>query len=304
MNTSLHNTSQFNQALVGAGLVLPSTVRGIQGRGAVFEDVLERFDALVMRQQAAQSAEHMSFPPVVARQLIEKLGYLESFPQLIGSVHGFRGTDAQAQQMAAKAAEGQCWEDMLEITDVMMTPAACYPVYPLFSGLLPEGGRLVTVRGWCFRHEPSDEPTRMQTFRMREFIRVGAPDTVEHWRDEWLATSLRLLENLGLPAQSDVANDPFFGRGARMLAMSQREQRLKFEILVPIISSENPTAVCSFNWHQEHFTSKFAVRQQDGEVAHTACLGFGLERVTLALLKVHGIDPACWPASVRELLWN
>jgi hypothetical protein len=40
----------------------------------------------------------------------------------------------------------------------------------------------------------------------------------------------------------------------------------------------------------------------DGSDAHTACLGFGLERITLALLKTHGLDPAAWPADTRDAL--
>jgi seryl-tRNA synthetase len=87
------------------------------------------------------------------------------------------------------------------------------------------------------------------------------------------------------------------------MATNQRDQRLKFEILVPIISAERPTAICSFNWHQEHFSSKFDIRNADRTAAHTACLGFGLERVTLALFKTHGFDPSLWPSSVRLQLW-
>jgi seryl-tRNA synthetase len=206
--------------------------------------------------------------------------------------------------MADLARAGERWESFLDITDLMLLPAACYPVYPMFSGLLPEGGRLVTTRNWCFRHEPSDEPTRLQSFRMREFIRVGAPDAVEAWRDSWLERGLALLRSLGLPADSDVANDPFFGRAGKMMATSQREQRLKFEIVVPVVSATEPTAVCSFNWHQEHFTGKFGISRADGSTAHTACLGFGLERVVLALLKTHGCDVNQWPAEVRAQLWS
>ncbi len=88
-----------------------------------------------------------------------------------------------------------------------------------------------------------------------------------------------------------------------MLAANQMEQRLKFEILVPVISLEKPTAICSFNWHQDHFSSKFGIRTADQAVAHTACLGFGLERVALALVKAHGFDPQRWPAVVRAQLW-
>ena len=42
----------------------------------------------------------------------------------------------------------------------------------------------------------------------------------------------------------------------------------------------------------------------DGGVGHTACLGFGHERIVLALLRTHGLDPSSWPAAVRDELWQ
>jgi seryl-tRNA synthetase len=293
----------FRAELIAHGLLLPTAVRGTDGRGPVFEDILERFDALVLRLAAGDGAQALQFPPVLARSLIETMGYLDNFPHLIGSVHSFSGNEVQARAMADQARSGQRWEAALDITELMLMPAACYPVYPMFSGLLPQGGRLVTTRNWCFRHEPSDEPTRLQSFRMREYIRAGEAGEVQAWRDQCLARALTLLQDLGLPAQADVANDPFFGRSGRMMATSQREQQLKFEIVVPVISREQPTAICSFNWHQEHFSGKFGIERAAGQLAHTACLGFGLERVTLALLKTHGCDPGAWPAATRQLLW-
>ncbi len=298
-----YDPKAFYDGLVAHGLIIPTPIKGGYGRGAVFEDILDRFDALVQREAAADGAETMTFPPIVARTMIEKMGYLDNFPQLIGSIHSFFGKELDARAMADKARNGERWEEVLEITESMLLPAACYPVYPVFSGLLPDGGRLVTVRNWCYRHEPSDEPTRLQSFRMREYIRVGAPDDVHAWRNAWLERGLRLLEGLKLPVISDVANDPFFGKAGKMMATSQREQQLKFEIMVPVISEEKPTAICSFNWHQEHFTGKFGIKRADGSTAHTACLGFGLERVTLALIKTHGFDVTQWPAEVRAQLW-
>jgi seryl-tRNA synthetase len=245
----------------------------------------------------------MLFPPVINRRILERVHYLESFPHLCGAIHSFFGSELQSKELARRADNGEPWGEMLQMTDLVLTPAACYPVYPGLSGTLQEGGRLVTVKGWVFRHEPSPEPTRLQSFRMREFIRAGSPDQVVTWRDTWRDRGLEILRGLGLPAESDVASDPFFGRGGRVLAKSQREQRLKFEVLVPVISADQPTAVCSFNYHQEHFGSTFDIRTPDGAVAHTACLGFGLERVTLALFKHHGFDTARWPAAVRRQIW-
>lgn len=301
--TDPFDQASFSQCLVDHGLIIPTGVKGAYGRGPVFEDILGRFDDLVMRLAKKDGASEMTFPPIVARSLVERLGYLDSFPQLIGSIHSFSGPELQAREMADLAREGKRWEGLLDITEVMLTPAACYPFYPLFSGLLPDGGRLVTTMAWCYRHEPSDEPTRLQAFRVREFVRLGAPEEVESWRDSWLQRGLELLTSLNLPASPDTASDPFFGRAGKLMATSQLEQRLKFEIVVPVISKERPTAVCSFNWHQEHFTSVFGISRSGGRVAHTACLGFGLERVTLALIKTHGFEPDRWPASVREQLW-
>ncbi len=88
-----------------------------------------------------------------------------------------------------------------------------------------------------------------------------------------------------------------------MLAASQREQQLKFEVLTQIAGPE-PTAVASFNYHQDHFASAYGIELADGGSAHTACLGFGLERITIALFATHGFDIQAWPAEVGERLWE
>ena len=144
----------------------------------------------------------------------------------------------------------------------------------------------------------------MQMFRMREYVRIGTPDQVTDFRQTWLDRGQALIESLDLPFHLDVANDPFFGRAGRLLANNQRDQRLKFELLVPIESVEKPTACLSFNYHQDHFGSTWGIRTAADETAHTACVGFGMERVALALFKHHGLDPDRWPARARETLWG
>ena len=143
----------------------------------------------------------------------------------------------------------------------------------------------------------------MQAFRVREFVRVGTPDVVVEWRDMWLERGLQIMKSLGLPAKSDVASDPFFGRGGKMLAQNQKAARLKFEVLVPVISVENPTACCSFNYHEGKFTDAYDIKLPGDQLAHTACLGFGLERCVMALFQEHGFDPGAWPSAVRNVLW-
>lgn len=299
---SEYDAQTFYDGLVAHKLIVPVRVLGAFGRGAVFEDVLERLNAAIT--SVAGDAEVYTFPPVIDRQIIEKTDYLDSFPHLAGTVFSFFGKERQALELSKKVHAGDPWGETQGMTDVCLNPAACYPIYPTMSGALPAGGRTITMTNWVYRHEPSAEPTRMQSFRVREFVRAGKPDDVVEWRDTWNQRGLTLLRELGLPAETDVAADPFFGRAGKMLADGQKAQKLKFEVLVPVISAEKPTAVSSFNYHQDHFGSVFDIKTADGEVAHTACLGFGLERCVMALFRHHGFVPSEWPADVRARLWR
>jgi seryl-tRNA synthetase len=292
----------FHALLLRHGWLLPTAVPGVAGKGARFERVLGGLDAYLEAAAAPDGAEVLRFPPVIPRALVERSGYLRSFPHLAGLVHSFAGSDADHLALVRRMDEGEPWADGIPATDVVLTPAACYPVYQYVSGALPPGGRLVDVMSYCFRREPSADPGRMQSFRMHEWVRIGTPDDVRAFRDRWLERGLALLGGLGLVVHSDVANDPFFGRTGRMLAATQREQALKFELLVTVSDPAGPTAVASCNYHQDHFGQKFAIATADGAPAHTACVGFGLERIVLGLVRQHGPELADWPAAVRAAL--
>jgi len=296
-------SDDFYEGLVRHRLIIPGGVEGAFGRGAGFERVLEAFNELVSRISRGDNAESCTFPPVIDRRILERVKYMDWFPELCGAVCSFMGNEVQARALSERVAAGQPWNDTLEMTQVALNPAACYPLYPTLTGVLPDGGRIITMLNWVFRHEPSHEPTRMQSFRVREFVRVGNMEDVVAWRDMWLARGVELLRSLGLDATPDVASDPFFGRGGKIMAVNQKDQKLKYEVLVPVNSIDKPTAVCSFNFHQQHFSSTFGIMQSNGEVAYTACLGFGLERVVMALFKQHGFEVQAWPNFVRSLLW-
>lgn len=293
----------FYEALVKHGLIIPTGIAGGFGRSAIFEDVLNRTDAFLAKAWENDGAEGRNYPPILEKSMIERTEYMESFPQLLGAVSSFNGKELQARQISERIKEGKPWDDMLGPTDVVLAPAACYPVYPSLTGNNPKGGKLIALMGWAFRREPSREPTRMQAFRVRELIKTGTPEDCVEWRDRWHAKSVELLKGLELPGISEVATDPFFGRGGRMMAVQQLADKLKFEIAIPVMDGEKPTAVCSFNYHQDHFSRPYDIRTDTGELAHTACLGFGMERLIMALFKQHGFDTKAWPQAVREKLW-
>ena len=299
-NTNVYGA--FLQELTRAGLLIPSGVRGIYGRSGLFEYVIDQFEHYVTRMGAPSKPEVMRFPPLFNRAHYRRINHIQNFPDLMGSVHSFMGGEREHEGMLRKFEDGQDWTQDLAPSEAMLIPAACYPLYPTATGTLPEAGRTVDLKAFVFRHEPSDDPARMQIFRQREYVRLGTPDQALAHRDEWLDRGQAMLESIGLPVEKVVANDPFFGRGGRQMKASQREQVLKYELVVPICSEEKPTAITSCNYHLDYFGSTFDIRTPDGQPAHTACIGFGLERIALALFKTHGLDPATWPRPVRETL--
>jgi seryl-tRNA synthetase len=296
----------FLDRLFDKGLLIDTGVDGLYGRSGQFEDVIVAFERLIDTVGGPDKAEAIRFPPGINRAYFEKSGYMKSFPQLAGTVHSFCGCELDHVSLIKSMDEGTDWTKDQKITDIVLTPAACYPLYPTIAkrGNLPANGGLYDIQSYCFRHEPSKDPARQQLFRMREYVRMGTESDVTEFRQLWMDRGVEMMEKIGLDVKIDIANDPFFGRAGKMLVNNQRDQNLKFELLIPVTSDTNLTACMSFNYHQDSFGTKWGLNLDDGAVAHTACVGFGLERIALALFAKHGLDVDQWPQAIRETLWG
>jgi len=297
------STSPYPLAHLADQLFKPMGVDGVYARTALYVDLVERLEGYITRQRDPR-AEIMRFPPVMSRTQLEKSGYLKSFPHLLGCVCALHGSEASIRAAVERHDNGGDWTTSLTSSDLVLSPAACYPVYPMAAarGRLPSGGLLFDIEADVFRHEPSSSLDRLQSFRMREFVRIGAPDEIVEFREKWMAKAPLLAAELGLPHTMDVANDPFFGRVGQVMAVSQRQQALKFELLIPYYPNASPTACMSFNYHREHFGQVWGIRDEKGELAHTSCVAFGIDRLAVALFANHGLDLKKWPAATRQAL--
>ena len=176
-------------------------VDGIYARTALYLNVLERLEAYITRQREP-GLEIMRFPPVMSLAQLEKSGYLKSFPNLLGCVCALHGSEASIRAAVERHDSGGDWTSALTAADLVLSPAACYPLYPIVAarGRLPAGGLQFDIEADVFRHEPSRSLDRLQSFRMREFVRIGSPQEIVDFRERWMERAPQLAAELCLRA--------------------------------------------------------------------------------------------------------
>lgn len=284
-------------------LFCPMGAEGVYGRTALFEGIVEGLGRRISREREP-GTEVLRFPPVMSRAQLEASGYLKSFPNLLGCVCALHGSEAEIREAADRAEIGGDWTTGLAPADLVLSPAACYPLYPLAArrGPVPPGGLVFDVAGECFRREPSKEVGRLQSFRMREYVRIGSPDAVVAFRDSWIGRARQLAGELGLTHEVTPASDPFFGRTGQVMAISQLQQSLKFELVVAAPGLRPPMACMSFNCHLDHFAGVWGLCGEAAAPVHTGCVAFGIDRLAIALFLTHGSEPRGWPVAVRRAL--
>lgn len=270
-------------------------IPGLEIYDETFELLIDRLQTSLAGLGSEYEPTRLGVPPVISLELLEKIGYAESFPHLLGVAYSYRGTEADWQQLAPLVASGDPeWLREHRPADIALLPAVCYHVYPRFAGDTVSGVQTVDVCSHCYRHEETTELGRLRSFRMREFVHIGEPEPLLERREQWLHAAEQWLTNLGLPPTIEPASDPFFGAAARVIGGNQRREALKLELIVDVGAGELK-AVASSNYHKDHFGHSFEIESAGGGPAHTSCAAFGLERIALAVLAKHGKDSASWP---------
>ncbi|MFE1554080.1 hypothetical protein ACFW6V_03715 [Streptomyces sp. NPDC058734] len=296
-----------------AGLLADGVVHesgpGQVALGAPALAALEALDGLLREIiQEEFGAREYRYPTLLPVSALHRSGYLSSFPQhlmfaarLEGDVDTYR---AFAEEAGAR--EGGIGERVLHRcapVDRALPPTMCYHTFDQFAGdTLPDENTVVTAKGGSFRHESRYHQTmeRLADFTIRETVFLGTAEFVRGARDRFRLRATELVERLDLAGRCEVASDPFFaGAATAAQVSSQRLLELKHELHLDVGPGES-ISVGSFNLHEKHFGEAFGIKGPDGGTVYSACVGFGLERLTYALLCQYGWDVDDWPAPLKE----
>jgi len=244
------------------------------------------------------------FPSLIAAEVLDRCKYLTNFPASLNLVSHLREDLAVLQDFAKTAA---CKDGALHYppaatspVDCLLSPSVCFHWYNWLRNTSLEAPRSITAVGKCFRYEASSLTglERLWDFSMREIVFVGADHFVLDRREQCVTAAARLLDALELEYEITTATDPFFVDSYAVQAAFQQGFELKFELLCPLPYSGKKLAVGSINYHRDFFGRSFSI-EEGGVPAHTGCIGFGLERLALAIAAQHGPTVDRWPGWLR-----
>jgi seryl-tRNA synthetase len=278
---------------------------GRYGLGPQLTRLVRALDTAMEAIASDMAAPPYQFPSLIAAEVLDRCRYLANFPASLNLVSHLREDLGLLQEFAKTAA----WkDDALQYpasaaapVDCLLSPSVCFHWYNWLRQSSLERPRSITALGKCFRYESSSLAglERLWDFTMREIIFVGPEPFVLERRQACVEAASRLLDDLGLEYEIATATDPFFVDTFAVQAAFQHGFELKFELLCPLPYSGKKLAVGSINYHRDFFGRTFSIDHQ-GQPAHTGCIGFGLERLALAIAAQHGPAMPSWPAWIRE----
>ena len=248
-----------------------------------------------------------AFPSLLTLADLRRTGHLESFPHAVSFVSHFREDlevlTAYAARLRRGAPDAPAAGELAE-AGCVLSPTVCYHAYRALEGAaLPESGKALWAVGKCFRYEAGNLTgiDRLWDFTMLELIFLGGRSGVLAQREALLRETAAFARQAGYAFTLETANDPFFADGYAAKRLYQEIHELKFEMRLALPHRGDDLACASYNAHRDFFGTRFSLAA-GGAPAHTACVGFGLERWVYATVCQFGPDPERWPGILRDLL--
>lgn len=294
--------------LVGSGGVAYLGDGLVALRGDVLR-VFQFFEHAFLELARRHGAQECQYPVLLPARVLEEVGYFGHFPQHVTLCSHFPEDLPLLSHVAQVAMEQKGALDpealaRLAPASHALKPAVCLPCYGHHRGaVVPRARPLVlTMQNHVFRHEPAGYHAlaRLWDFHVRDLVFFGPYELLLELRAQVMDEVMALCEELDLSARLELANDPFYLDPSAHKAVYQRLGEVKFELQLAVPHLGQDIAASSFNLHRTFYASVYDLRLDDGTLAETSCMGFGLERWVYGFLAQKGLDPAGWPAPVAR----
>lgn len=262
-------------------------------------------DAVIRRFGQPFNAREESYPNAIPLESLGKAHHFSSFPEHLHFLTHLRQDLGVLDTFASRARdEGSTVRpESSEVSAIQLVqnPSTCYHCYAARAKTDIGADTAVTALTKCHRFEAANHADfgRLLEFSLREVIFLGGPDYVRNAREETLERMEQLAKDWQLYGELISSNDPFFTSDYHTKAEHQRRLAMKFEYRAAIPGAAKGLAVMSSNLHGPTFSKAFDIKQQRRPI-NTGCLGFGLERLALAILAQHGRDPNAWPEMLAQ----
>ena len=214
------------------------------------------------------------FPPIMAREDVpaDRLPPLVPRPDRLGPrLH--TATTASTRQLLARARGGRRLDRARSTpAEVVLCSATCHPLYAAaHRRSRPAGSPLRELR-LRFRHEPSLDPARMQSFRMHEFVLVGTPERGGRApRRVARARAATAARRSASRCAATSANDPFFGRlGTHARRQPARRRRSSSRSSLRSARSRSRPRSCRPTTTATTSACPSGSSTADGETAHSS----------------------------------
>lgn len=302
-------SSSHLQALQESGAIL-KLGDGLYTFQGVFLALVNRIDAIVRSWARQLRAEEQDHPVLWPMDLLQKIHYLNEFPQLAYLVTGARDDVDSCRRLSELSQQSlngaiAVEPDVVKPFQFALQNAVCDCCYYGLESRNMSSAGIFTTSNKVIRNErkSTERWGRLRCFRVRDIMVVGRREDCEMVLDSVFNSLVELIKAAGIYVRIETANDPFFGDETALKSVFQNSRHLKYEIITKLDESGPDLAIGSINRHQDFFAKAFDIRIHDKR-AMSACVGIGLERFAMALFAHWGTDISAWPDGARKVFWD
>lgn len=295
--------------LIERGWIKPS-VTGVHLYAGQMARLYRALDEMVRTVAAEYAAEEIFVPNLIQFDTLEKSSYINSFPHLVNLVAHLPERVSRVREFQSSCQQDGLGETLarqehLAPSDCACTTSVCHHFYYMLEGQTISGpDKVATAMSQCYRYEgkPLNGLKRLREFSMREVMFAGTAEAVLQRRERCLRTLHDILERCELHYAVATASDPFILDEAHKKKLFQKSFDLKYEALATLPGETTQLAICSVNYHMDHFGKAFSISTESGEPAHCCCMAFGLDRWCYSIFAQHGLEIERWPRGLQRAI--